>query len=183
MTLVAVSVGALSKPGVEIGIGSASRPLPSPCSAVAFDHDLVARRVRDDAAARSDARCAWSHLRLDFFDRHAHADAVDRAVGRDRADHDRHRVFAAAAVDDIGEQERLARRPPRCRRRIASARADAAPHPCRSAVDGQQQARARRARRDARAGRDSRGFFRSFTWKRPHPRNQLRAANRCNFYK
>ena len=34
MTLVAVSVGALSKPGVETGIGSMSRPWPSPCSAL-----------------------------------------------------------------------------------------------------------------------------------------------------
>ena len=33
ITLVAVNVGALSKPGVEIGIGSRSRPLPSPLSA------------------------------------------------------------------------------------------------------------------------------------------------------
>src|SRR5882672_3330467 len=33
MTLVAVSVGAESKPGVEIGIGRRSRPRPSPCSA------------------------------------------------------------------------------------------------------------------------------------------------------
>ncbi len=33
MTLVAVSVGALSKPGVEIGMGSASSPCPSPWSA------------------------------------------------------------------------------------------------------------------------------------------------------
>ena len=33
MTLVAVSVGAESKPGVETGIGSISRPRPSPLSA------------------------------------------------------------------------------------------------------------------------------------------------------
>jgi hypothetical protein len=33
MTFVAVSVGALSKPGVDTGIGSASKPFPSPFSA------------------------------------------------------------------------------------------------------------------------------------------------------
>ena len=32
MTLVAAKVGALSKPGVEMGIGRASSPLPSPNS-------------------------------------------------------------------------------------------------------------------------------------------------------
>ena len=33
MTFVAVKVGALSNPGVEIGIESISKPLPSPCKA------------------------------------------------------------------------------------------------------------------------------------------------------
>ena len=33
ITFVAVNVGALSKPGFDTGIGSASSPLPSPCSA------------------------------------------------------------------------------------------------------------------------------------------------------
>ena len=49
MTLVAVKVGAASKPGVETGIGSASSPCPSRVSVLAFDDHLVARRVVDDA--------------------------------------------------------------------------------------------------------------------------------------
>src|SRR5258708_7277760 len=38
---------------------------------------------------------------------HAPAGPVDRAVGRDRADDDRDRIFPAAAVDHVGEQEGL----------------------------------------------------------------------------
>ena len=38
----------------------------------------------------------------------ADADAVDFAVGREPADQHRDVVFAALAVDDVGEQERLA---------------------------------------------------------------------------
>ena len=53
---------------------------------------------------------ARSHLRLDLLDRRAHADGIDRAVGGDRADHHRHVVFAALAVGDVGEEERLALR-------------------------------------------------------------------------
>ena len=47
MTLVAVRVGALSKPGVEIGIGIMSRPWPSPCSA----SPSMKRRPRRPASA------------------------------------------------------------------------------------------------------------------------------------
>jgi hypothetical protein len=43
-----------------------------------------------------------------FLDRHAHADAVDRAVRGNRADHHGHRVFAAMRVDDVGKQKRFA---------------------------------------------------------------------------
>ena len=62
ITLVAVSVGALSKPGVEIGIGSRSSPLPSPCSAVALDHDLLADRVARPARGGIGLAMAWSHF-------------------------------------------------------------------------------------------------------------------------
>ena len=44
----------------------------------------------------------------DLFDGLAHADGVDLRVGRQRADHHRHVVFLAAAVDHVGEQERAA---------------------------------------------------------------------------
>src|SRR5713101_1576332 len=44
---------------------------------------------------------------LDFAQGRAHADRVDRAVRRDRPDHDRNVVLAAAAVDDVREEERL----------------------------------------------------------------------------
>src|SRR6266571_6898657 len=46
-------------------------------------------------------------LRLDFAQGGAHADRVDRAVRRDRADHDRNVVLAAAAIGDVREEERL----------------------------------------------------------------------------
>ncbi len=45
---------------------------------------------------------------LDFAQGRAHAGRVDRAVRRDRADHDRNAVFSAAAIGDVGEEEGLA---------------------------------------------------------------------------
>ena len=47
-------------------------------------------------------------LRLDLIDRHAHAGAVDRAVRGNRSDHDGDRILAAAAIGDVGKQERPA---------------------------------------------------------------------------
>src|SRR6185312_1045974 len=44
----------------------------------------------------------------DPLDRHAHADRVDFAIGRDAADNDREIVFAAARIDDVGKEKRLA---------------------------------------------------------------------------
>src|SRR5712691_12072117 len=44
---------------------------------------------------------------LDFAQGRAHSHRVDRAVRRDRADHDRDVVLAAAAVGDVREEERL----------------------------------------------------------------------------
>src|SRR5882762_3264747 len=46
-------------------------------------------------------------LSLDFAQGRAHAGRVDRAIRRDRADHDRDVVLAAAAVGDVREEERL----------------------------------------------------------------------------
>ena len=74
---------------------------------IAFQHDLMAGRGCHEP---------WRHrvcdrvvpFGRDVLDRRVHADRVDRAVGRDRADHDRHVVGAATAVDNIGEQKRLA---------------------------------------------------------------------------
>ena len=107
MTLVAVSVGALSKPGVETGIGSRSRPLPSPCSA--SPSITTSWQAASLTSARRDRiGDGVVPLGLDVLDLRAHADAVDLRVGGDRADHDRHVVFAPAPVDDVGEQERLA---------------------------------------------------------------------------
>ena len=65
-TLVAVSVGALSKPGVETGIGSASRPLPSPLSASPVittcwhAADSTTRGGMGFASARSQRACTSS---------------------------------------------------------------------------------------------------------------------------
>ncbi len=45
---------------------------------------------------------------LNVGDRRIHADAVDFPVGGQRADDDRHGIFAALGIDDVVEQERLA---------------------------------------------------------------------------
>ena len=73
----------------------------------AGDDDLMARRVLDEARAdrmsrRLDPAC------VDFLERAADADAVDLLVGGKPADQHRNVVFAALAVDDVGEQKRLA---------------------------------------------------------------------------
>ena len=47
MTLVAVSVGALSKPGVDTGIGSAIEAVSFALQRFALDHHLVADRFVD----------------------------------------------------------------------------------------------------------------------------------------
>ena len=74
---------------------------------LAGDHDLMARRVLDDA--RRDRICRRLDPALvDLVETAADADAIDFAVGGEHADRDRNVVFAALAVDDVGEQERLA---------------------------------------------------------------------------
>src|SRR5262249_40906055 len=73
----------------------------------AFDDDLMAWRVLDDARwdrTLDRAQPALVHL----LERAAKPDAIDLAVGRKPADQHRDVVFAALAVDHIGEQERLA---------------------------------------------------------------------------
>ncbi len=107
MTLVAVSVGALSKPGVEIGIGKQVEPVPFAQKGRALDDHVVAGRLVHDAG-RDGVRDRVVPFRLDLRYRGAHADAVDGAVGGDGADHDGDVVFAAVPVMDVGEEERLA---------------------------------------------------------------------------
>ena len=46
--------------------------------------------------------------RVDLVERAAHADAIDLAARRERADHDRDVVAPALGVGHVGEQERLA---------------------------------------------------------------------------
>jgi len=156
MTLVAVRVGALSKPGAadarrhahdqpvrrfqrraigahvlhagfgiardDVGRGQGRRAVETRCrhryrqqvESVTFplqrralDHYVVAFRLGDNFRLHR-MRERVVPLRLDFLDGHTHADAVDRAVRGNRADHHGHRVFAAMRVDDIGKQKRLA---------------------------------------------------------------------------
>ena len=73
---------------------------------LAFDHHLLAYRLVDDAR-RDRVGDGVIPLGLDLFDRRAHADAVDRRVGGDSADHNRHAVFPALGVDDVGEEKGL----------------------------------------------------------------------------
>ena len=74
---------------------------------VALDDDLLARRVGEfHRRDRVGDRPAPPPTDLVLF--HAHADAVDRAIGRERADNDRDVVGPALAVGDVREQERLA---------------------------------------------------------------------------
>ena len=82
-----VVYGPLSQPGVEIGTGMPSSPLPGFEQIVAGDDDLLARRVLDEV--RLD-RCGHRLLprRIDLIERHAHADAIDLLVRRDHADGD-----------------------------------------------------------------------------------------------
>ena len=74
---------------------------------VALDDDVVARRVLDEA--RLDRGCGRARPAcVDLVEIAAQSDAIDFPVGRKAADDDRNVVALAFAVDDIGEQERLA---------------------------------------------------------------------------
>ena len=67
----------------------------------------MARRV--STTSRRNRRC-WSRgpCRFDLVELAAQPDAIDFAIGREPADDHRDVVTLALAVDDIGEQERLA---------------------------------------------------------------------------
>jgi hypothetical protein len=71
------------------------------------DDDLVAGRVVDEAR-RQRALRRLDPARIDLLERTVDADAVDLAVRRQPADQHRDVVLAPLAVDDVGEQKRLA---------------------------------------------------------------------------
>ena len=87
--------------------GNTVKPVAGLVERRAGDDDLVARRVVDDARRDRVAR-RLDPARIDFLERAADADAVNFLVGGKPADQHRHVVFAALAVDDVGEQECLA---------------------------------------------------------------------------
>ena len=110
MTLVAVSVGALSKPGVDTGIGSASSPLPSPFSASPVDARLPGTaRFFDDARRHRVGDARAPSFGCDFLEpaRPCRGSRCARLPAI-RADDDGKLVLAAAAVDDVREEKRLA---------------------------------------------------------------------------
>ena len=74
---------------------------------VAFDHYLLACGSRYDAGSDRIGNCMVPP-RLHFVRCAAHTEAIDFAIGRDCTDDDGKRVLAAAAVDDVREQESLA---------------------------------------------------------------------------
>ena len=158
MTLVAVSVGAPSKPGVETGIGSMSSPLPSPFSAAPVDARLpgTARSSTTRGGDRvGDARA--SHLGCDLLRRRAHADAVDRAVAGIGADDDGKsstcgRAPSTTLVNRNALRSCSSMPPTYCQRTSGCSSASLSI----GAVDRAAAARACAARRDARAGRRSR---------------------------
>ncbi len=96
----------MSKPGVEIGIGRWSTPLPFH-QVVAGEHQLVHRRIVDHDR-RNGIELRVRPLRVDLLDRTADTDAVDVAVRRQDADGDGNIVFAPLGIDDVLEQEALA---------------------------------------------------------------------------
>ena len=109
MTLVAVSVGALSKPGVEIGIGSAVEPVPFALEGRALDHHLVARRAWFTMRGAIGCAIAWSHFAWISATARAHADACRwRGWRRSRRPPPACRICGRLPVDDVGEEERLA---------------------------------------------------------------------------
>ena len=121
--------------------------------------------------------------RLDFVRRAPHAEAINFPISRQRADYHGERILAAAAVDDIGEQESLAL--------VLLDAADELPAHERmqlrvlvhGAVNGQQQAPLVERCEMLVQVEVAAVFFGHLPGERPHPRNQLRAASRCNFYK
>ena len=71
---------------------------------ISGNHDLLARRGADHDR-RKRMRDRRQPRVADFFDLPPHADGVNFGRGRQRPDHDRYVVFAALAVDDVGEDE------------------------------------------------------------------------------
>ena len=97
----------MSQPGVEIGSGMPSSPLPGLSSALPVM--TISWHGAFSTTRGGIGFCAAAHpARVDLLERAADADAVDFAVGGEPADQHRDVVLAALAVDDVGEQERLA---------------------------------------------------------------------------
>ena len=97
----------MSQPGVEIGIGMPSRPLPGLSSALPV---MTISWQGAFSTTRGGIGCcaARDPARVDLLERAADADAIDLAIGGEPADQHRDVVLAPLAVDDVGEQERLA---------------------------------------------------------------------------
>ena len=79
-------------------------PVPFSEQFVALDHDLLTGRGVDPAGRYRLGEGAVP-LARNLVDRRPHADAVDRAVGRQRADHHRDVVAPVQAVGHVAEQE------------------------------------------------------------------------------
>ena len=97
----------MSQPGVEIGSGMPSRPLPGLSSALPVITISWQGASIDDARRQRVLR-RLDPPRVDLLERAADADAIDLAIGGEAADQYRNVVLAPLAVDHIGEQERLA---------------------------------------------------------------------------
>src|SRR5712692_120493 len=91
--------GAMSQPGVEMGIGSESSPFPGLSSALP---SVTISWHSASLTTRGSMGFAIALLQVA-----AHAEAVDLPAGGKRADHDRYVVLVPLAVGDVGEQERL----------------------------------------------------------------------------
>ena len=98
----------MSQPGVEIGSGMPSRPLPGLSSALPGDDDLVARRVVDDARLDRMARRARPSARRSRRARSPCRCGRSRGSPPARRPRPGCRICGLLAVDDVGEQERLA---------------------------------------------------------------------------
>ena len=97
----------MSQPGVEIGSGMPSRPLPGLSSALPVM--TISWHGAFSTMRGAIGRCDRPHPALvHLLERAAEPDAIDLAVGGEPADQHRDVVLAPLGVDHVGEQERLA---------------------------------------------------------------------------
>ena len=97
----------MSQPGVEIGSGMPSRPLPGLSSADPV-MTISWQGALSTMHGAMGCRDCLDPARIDLFEWAADADPVDLAIGCKPADQDRYVVLASLAVGHIGEEERFA---------------------------------------------------------------------------